>query len=350
MSPADPTRLKLARQISISGIALCVARHPVTGRVYFGNADYKVYELDPAAEKPQAVAFEGDGHQSYVTGVVVSGEAVISGAYDGRLMWWNTASRKLERTIDGHERWIRRLAVSPDGKTLASIADDMRTKLWDAATGQLRHTLEDHQPMTPHDFPSMLYAVAFSPDGRLLATGDKVGHIVIREVATGKLVGTLEAPVMYTWDPRARRHSIGGIRALCFSADASLLAVGGMGKVGNIDHLEGNSRLEVFDWQKAERKFEAEDNKFKGLIEDLAFDPAGRWIVTAGGDNGGFVTFYDLSTGKIIQQEKGPTHIHQFAMGAPGTSLMAAGQGRLMEFAFAAPEPVAPPPLPEARA
>jgi len=64
------------------------------------------------------------------------------------------------------------------------------------------------------------YAYIDDVDGTLvlsqdyLATGDKVGHVVVWELATGKQVTTLEVPVMYTWDPVQRRHSIGGIRSL----------------------------------------------------------------------------------------------------------------------------------------
>src|SRR5262249_52413344 len=157
------------------------------------------------------------------------------------------------RAVEAHQKWIRRVASTRDGKLLASVADDMRCRLWDAADGKMLHELRGHEEMTPHHYPSMLYASAFSADGKYLATGDKVGHVVVWETATAKQVATLETPVMYTWDPTQRRHSIGGIRSLAFSPDGKLLAVGGMGKVGNIDHLEGKARVEVFDWAKGER-------------------------------------------------------------------------------------------------
>jgi WD40 repeat protein len=88
---------------------------------------------------------------------------------------------------------------------------------------------------------------------------------------------------MYTWDPTARRHSIGGIRSLAFSPDGALLAVGGMGKVGNIDHLEGKARVEVFDWKKGERAHEFVSDQFKGIVNRLVFHPAGDWLAGAGG-------------------------------------------------------------------
>ena len=59
---------------------------------------------------------------------------------------------------------------------------------------------------------------------------------------------------------------------------------------------------------------EIEDEKLKGLVEQMAFDPAGNWLLAAGGDHGGFVTFYDTATGKMIHQEKAPMHVHEFAI------------------------------------
>ena len=179
----------------------------------------------------------------------------------------------------------------------------------------------------------MLYAVTFSPDGKWIATGDRTGHVLIRESATGQIAATLETPVMYTWDPTARRHSIGGIRSLAFSNDSQQLAVGGMGKVGNIDHLEGVSRIEVFNWQTKERRFEIEDGKYKGLVESLQFGPGDAFLVAAGGDQSGFVSAYNTLDGKLLAQDKAPMHVHDFELAFDGRSLIAVGhqQGAVVE-------------------
>ena len=210
----------------------------------------------------------------------------------------------------------------------------MVCRLWDASSGKLLRELRGHKEKTPHHFPSMLYAVAFTPDGKHLATGDKVGHVIFWEVATGKPVTTLEAPVMYTWDPVQRVHSIGGIRSLAFSADGKQLAVGGMGKVGNIDHLDGKARVEVFDWQTGKRSHEFPDNTFKGLVERLAFHPQGDWLLAAGGAHDGFVFFLDLRGKKTLKAEKVPTHVHDVALNEACDTLYVAGHGRLTVFSM----------------
>ena len=334
MPAADPTKFKVAKSIRSKGIALCIANLPGTGRLFYGSSDFKVYELDLSAEKPESLEFSGEGHQSYVTGAALVGEQLVTGGYDGRLVWWDVAKREPVRTVSAHEKWMRNVIASPDGKVIASVADDMLCKLWDAATGNLLQTLVEHQPMTPHHFPSMLYAVAFSPDSQLLATGDKVGHIAVWDVATGKKVSELEAPVMYTWDPKQRRHSIGGIRSLAFSADGKRLAAGGVGTIGNIDHLDGPSRIEVFEWESRQRVHEISDTKFKGLVEQIAFPREGTWFIGAGGDNGGFVSFYDALTGKVVHQDKAPMHVNRFVLNDAQDTLYAAGHEHLAVVEF----------------
>lgn len=310
-----PAKVTIDRTVRLPSMTFCLARYQSGSRIFCGGADFGLHVFDSAVEKPETKPLSEARHSSYVTGVVSAGGMLISGGYDRSLIWWHAETgQQIRRVEAAHDRWIRSLAVSPDGLRLATVADDMRTKIWDAVSGQCLLTLDGYEQQTPHGFPSMLYAVCFSADGQRLATGNKTGKVLIRDAHSGEIQQTIEVPVMYTWDPKARRHSIGGIRSLAFSGDGSLLAVGGMGQVGNIDHLEGKSRIEVFRLPGGERVHEIEDSKYKGLVERLQFSADSKWLLAAGGDNGGFLSAWSMDTGKLLAQEKVGNHVHAFEM------------------------------------
>ena len=62
MTWSDPEKLTRVKDFGISGIAFCVAREPGSGKLFFGNSDFKVYEVDALAEKPAPAAFEAEGN------------------------------------------------------------------------------------------------------------------------------------------------------------------------------------------------------------------------------------------------------------------------------------------------
>jgi parallel beta-helix repeat protein len=79
------------------------------------------------------------------------------------------------RTLAGHTSYVLSVAFSPDGKVLASGSGDTTIKLWDVATGTLLRTLQGHT-----DF---VFSVAFSPDGKILASGSVDETILLWDVA-----------------------------------------------------------------------------------------------------------------------------------------------------------------------
>ena len=330
-----PGKIEEAKKVARQDMAFCLSRRTNTEQVVFGSSDAQLYELDLAAEKPEALSFgnQGEGHQSYITGLARSddGNILISGSYDRRLIWWNAETRtKIRETNDAHAKWIRKVIASPDGKLIASVADDMVCRLWNAQCGKLVRELKGHEPETPHHYPSMLFTCAFSPNGELLATADKVGHIVIWKVADGSIVQTLEAPTMYTWDPKARRHSIGGVRALAFSPDGSQLTAGGIGQIGNIDHLGGKARLRTFAWEQGETLAEMESDEVKGMVERIHYHPDGKWLLALGGDHKGLAMIVDTSTHKIVTETRTPAnHAHDFVFNESADRIYVAGHNHL---------------------
>src|SRR5262249_13989505 len=181
--------------------------------------------------------------------------------------------------------------------------------VWEASTARLLLELRGHESQTPNHFPSMLYTCSFAADSQRLATADKAGRICLWDVSTGERLKQLEAPGVYTWDPRQRIHSIGGIRSLAFGPDGRTLVTGGIGTIGNIDHLDGPARVEVFD-RESGQSVHTFSGDAKGLVEQLVFHPEGKWLLALGGDNGGFWQLYDLAEKKVARSEKAPMHIH----------------------------------------
>ena len=328
----EPPKFKVSKELTREDIFLSLVRVPTTERVFVGSSNGDVHGLDCSAEKLEPLTMSG--HSSYVTGLAIAGEQLVSGSYDGQLIWWNPATREQVRKIKGHDKWIRDVKPSPDGKLIASVGDDMVCRLWDAETAKLKHELRGHQPMTPTNFTSMLYTCAISIDGKLLATADRVGHIVVWEVVRARQLTSVEAPGFYTWDGKQRIRSIGGVRALAFSPDAKLLVAGGIDQVGNVDGLSAKARVDMFQWQDKQNIATLKCEK-NGLIEFLAFHPNGDWLLAAGGGEKGIMAFIDPSEKKIASENEAPMHIHKIALDEECKKLFAAGHKKFVMFAAA---------------
>lgn len=130
-----------------------------------------------------------------------------------------------ERTSSGY---INAIAFSPDGKLLASASCDSTGRIWDVATGRVLHVLEGHQ--------GFVNCVIFFPDGKTVATGGEDGTIRCWDVATGRQLSQLQAhDICKQQDDRNQpRH----VFALALSPDGQRLASGGCDTVVKVWEVE----------------------------------------------------------------------------------------------------------------
>lgn len=285
--------------------------------IRFGGVQRLPSSLPPVEGLVEAVAFSADGRL-----IATGGRATL------RL--WDASTGRVLRTLKGHEGVVLGLAFSPEKRVLASSGLDATVRLWDPESGRPLASLQGHT--------GRVACITFSPDGRTLASGSRdrttrlwdvddarmpsnrseaseaeilgAGTESVAAVAfspDGKLLAEVRASTVSIWNI-ADRHRAGpplsrdpgserfGLRRACqFSPDGRLLAAAG---------ADGSVRL----WDVHRRRTVRLVRGNPAVVSALGF-AAGGTLVTAngGGSTGAAATrcLWDLRTGRLLETSPG---------------------------------------------
>lgn len=258
------------------------------------------------------------------------GKALLAGGVRPFFCLYDAGTGKELRRFEGHKNDVRCLALSPDGKIIASAAE-RELRLWDVQTGKMIGELKLTNDMPW--MPSQLRSLAFASDGKLLAVGDETGIVELWDVAarkqqhqlgerknkffnsvhalafspTGKtLVAGHGRYTLRFWDvdtgrkirelPGIERQTYtgwhdGGIQGLDFIADGRRLI------------SAQDNRLVVLDAQSGEelRPFEGH----RGCVRRIFFHPDGQRLIATSDDQSQRILEWDTVSGKMLRQVAG---------------------------------------------
>ncbi len=257
------------------------------------------------------------GHAVEVSSLAFSPDEQIlaTSGWDSLVQLWDIADpAPLKAILTGHSEGVESIAFSPDGQTLASGGSsgwaDNKVFLWDITGTATRWApaLECQFPVSSNHAAAYLRhistvsAVAFSPDGTLLAVSEEYenNRVILLDVATGVSEAVLAIP---------QTNNSDGVACIAFSPDGKTLAVG----------YYRNLRL----WDVPSATLTATLEGHRHWISDVVFSPDGDILVSSSYRDP--VRVWDVASATEIAALNGPTNGAQSVAFSPSGKTLAIG-------------------------
>jgi WD40 repeat protein len=335
---APALTLKQIKEIKLPTGALSLEVAHDSKTIFASCIDGGIYAITAESGEASKLA-EHDSYASSLTSVGNS-SILVSGGYDGALLWHDSVARKTVRTVAAHKFWSWQTAASRDGGFLASVTGqyicggykyepqperEPSVRVFDAATGELVHSFSHVPPVQ---------SVAFSRDGKFLAAGNLMGEVRVWEVSSGKQISSFNTPSFTGWGIIKGHYYTGGIFALHFAANDDELYVAGMGSTTDPAAGNGKQLWQRFNWREGKKLGEANDGDIgRGLMETLAFHPSGNYFVMGGRlENGKWtMAFFDTKSGALLHSVDTKSRVTKALFNSDGSKLFlseALGQGK----------------------
>lgn len=293
------------------------------------------------------------GHAGQVNAVAISrdGKRIASGGDDKTVRVWNPTTGKEVKLFDGHTGAVTDVAFDPEGDRVASSSSDGTVRVWNVESGKEVFCFRGHRG-------GPIRAIAFAPDGKRIASGGQDRQVRVWEAANGNpilavpaygdmgpltvdispngqqlLVGSSDGSVRL-WDLENAKEirRLDGIRS-CFAGDGGVLFAGRM-----------KSGAQNINWVKLWNPVtgaESELDRFEGLaglVWSLAASPDGRRALA--GSRAGIVRTFDLHDRKrefgLLKRHDG--QVSGLAVFPDGRRVVSCAQGDAIVRIWAMPD------------
>jgi WD40 repeat protein len=222
-------------------------------------------------------------------------------------------SDNLLRTLHGHKDWVVSVAYSPDGRTLASASFDTSVRIWDTRTGRLLRTIMEYKegPKKGHreGHSDWVFAVAFSPRGGTLASASRDNTVRLWNTKTGKGLFTLK---------QGGRMAKTEVFSVAYSNDGRTLA-----------SASKDNMIQIWDNFTGEKL-----GTLKGhgdWVFHVAYSPDGYTLASASRDN--TVKLWEVSTGYNLRTLEGHNNgVLCLSYSPDGNTLVSASYDQTIKF------------------